>query len=321
MKISSKTITWLLEENNPSVRYLTLRDIKQVSSTNPQLKKAKQASYANGAIAKVLKNMKPEGYWFKPGHGYSPKYKGTVWSLIALSQLGANVEDDERVETACKYYLDNGLCEGGKFTSNGSPSGTIDCLQGNMCAALKEMGCEDPRLDGAYDWLAHSITGNGVKQYYSYKCGPKFACGVNAGKACAWGAVKTMLALSKIPPKKKTSEMKKAVKIGVDFLFSVDPALATYPTKDGAKPSRNWWKLGFPVFYIADILQIIEVLTALGYGKDKRLKNAIDLIYQKQDKNGRWALEYNYQTWYDFGKKKDPNKWVTYRVVKVLQKL
>jgi hypothetical protein len=65
----------------------------------------------------------------------------------------------------------------------------------------------------------------------------------------------------------------------------------------------------------------VEALVALGYGADPRLKNAIAIIREKQDENGRWALEFEYsgKTWVDFGAKKQPNKWVTLRALRVLK--
>jgi hypothetical protein len=104
-------------------------------------------------------------------------------------------------------------------------------------------------------------------------------------------------------------------------LFSVDPAESTYPSGFSDKPSGNWWKFGFPVFYITDILQIVEALVGLGYAHDPRLSNALTLIREKQDEQGRWPLEYSYigKTWVNFGPKKEPNKWVTLRVLRVLK--
>ena len=71
---------------------------------------------------------------------------------------------------------------------------------------------------------------------------------------------------------------------------------------------------------MTDILQIIEVLVNLGYGSDPRLQTAIQLVLDKRDSQGRWVLEYDYngKTWVDFGPKKQPNKWVTLRALKVL---
>jgi len=157
-------------------------------------------------------------------------------------------------------------------------------------------------------------------RYYAYKCGPVFACGANDKKPCAWGASSVMLAFSKLPGEKRTPLIERAIKTGVDFLFSVDPATASWPSGYSARPNQSWWKFGFPVFYIKDILQVTEAMVRLGYGKDPRLANAIQLIQDKQDNQGRWPMEYDYsgKTWVDFGKKKEPNKWVTLRALRVL---
>ena len=69
------------------------------------------------------------------------------------------------------------------------------------------------------------------------------------------------------------------------------------------------------------LLMGLEALVALGYGHDPRLSRSLALIREKQDGNGRWSLEYDYagKTWVDFGAKKQPNKWVTLRALRVLK--
>jgi hypothetical protein len=130
-----------------------------------------------------------------------------------------------------------------------------------------------------------------------------------------------MLAFSQLSRERWTPLIEEAVRQGVEFFFSVDPATATYPSGWSDKPSGNWWKLGFPVFYVTDLLQTVEALARLGYRKDPRLANALAVIRDKQDSQGRWALEYEYtgKTWVDFGPKKQPNKWVTLRALRVLK--
>ncbi len=110
---------------------------------------------------------------------------------------------------------------------------------------------------------------------------------------------------------------------GIAFLLGVDPATAEYPHPYAAAPSGNWWKFGFPVFYVTDLLQLVEALTALGCGDDPRLAHARELVRAKADADGRWPLEYSYagKTWAgaDFGPKRRPNKWVTIRALRALQ--
>jgi hypothetical protein len=131
-----------------------------------------------------------------------------------------------------------------------------------------------------------------------------------------------MLAFGKLPEAQRTPLIEDAIEQGVDFFLNPNPVTAKWPTRLGDKPSRNWWKFGFPVFYVTDLLQVAEGMVSLGYGKDPRLANTLDLIQNKRDEEGRWQLEYDYtgKTWVDFGLKKQPNKWVTLRAMRVLKR-
>ncbi len=330
IEVKTGPLEWLLEPDDIGVKYLAMRDL--LKADGKELLTVKKAAHEVGPIAKILAKMQKEGYWEQPGAGYYPKYTGTVWSVMLLAQLGASPEIDRRIATACSYVLEHNLTKDGHFTVNGLPSGTADCLQGNLCESLLDLGCEDPRLDKTFAWMARSVTGEGVApmtdkkallRYYAGKCGPNFACGSNNKLPCAWGAAKVMLAFSKLPKERRTPLIDKAIKAGVDFLFSKDPATADYPCGYAAKPSGNWWKFGFPVFYVTDILQIAEALCSLGYGADPRLANTLKVIGEKQDNQGRWLLEYDYtgKTWVDFGPKKQPSKWVTLRALRLPLKI
>lgn len=323
-------LAWLLESDSPGVRYLALRDLAGLSDVDAPLRAARRLAHEQGPIAAVLEAMSPPGYWVQPGAGYSPKYRSTVWAILLLAQLGARVEEDERIGRACGYVLDHALTAHGQFSASGAPSGTADCLQGNLCWALAAMGCSDARLEQAFEWLARSVTGDSIAplgdrqaalRYYAGKCGPTFACGANNKLPCTWGAAKVMLALGSLSAAQRTPLVERAIRHGVDFLFSVEPAEAAYPSGFSDKPSQNWWKFGFPVFYVTDLLQIAEALVALGCGSDARLARTLALIRNKQDTQGRWALEYDYngKTWLDFGTKKQPNPWVTLRALRVLK--
>ncbi|MBI9050991.1 MAG: hypothetical protein JEZ00_16335 [Anaerolineaceae bacterium] len=324
-------LDWLLEEEDIGVRYLALRDLCDLADDDRDLIRAKELAHTQGPIAAILDEMHPEGYWMKPGAGYLPKYRSTVWSLVLLAQLGADIEIDARIERGCRYLFENAFNEHGQFGAQGTAASTADCLQGNLCAAMLDLGYEDERLDKAFEWMARSTTGEGVApmkdrkaplRYYSGKIGPDFLCGANNKLACAWGATKVMMAFAKLPSERHTALIQQAIQRGIDFLLAVDPAEAAYPTGWNDNPSRNWWKFGFPVFYVTDMLQILEVFATLNKLDDSRLKNAINLLESKQDEQGKWPLEYSYtgKTWVDFGALKQPNKWVTLRALRVLKK-
>jgi hypothetical protein len=327
------SLDWLLETDtdNPGVRYFALADLLDRPADDSELLDARRAVMASGPVPAILANQEAEGYWVEAGAGYYPKYRGTVWQITFLAQFGAD-GSDSRIQNACDYLLDKSPSPNGGLSMDGKPTGLIHCLQGNLLAALIDLGwLGDARVEAGLDWLARSITGEGiapaedrqaaVRYYRSGNSGPGFPCSANDHKPCAWGAVKAMLALSKVPETKRTAEIQAAIDTGVAFLFSVDPATAAYPMGYSEKPNQSWFRFGYPIGYVTDVLQNMEVLAALGYGRDPRLANAIDLLLSKQDAQGRWKLEYTYngKTWVDVEQKGKPSKWVTLRAARVLK--
>lgn len=272
--LNQDALLWLLEpdHDNPGVRYFALTDLLDRSAYDPEVVAAREAIMSTGPVPVILAAQDEEGYWVEPGAGYYPKYRGTVWSIIFLAQLGADGADP-RMQVGCEYILKHAVSPYGGFSADGKNTGLIHCLQGNLAAALIDLRwLGDPRLDRALDWLARSISGEGiasaeqkdapVRYYRSGNCAPGFACSANNHLPCAWGAVKAMLALSRVPASQRTANIQVAIQVGVDFLLRKDPAQADYPMGYSAKPSRSWFRFGYPVAYVTDVLQNLEVLTA-----------------------------------------------------------
>ncbi len=82
----------------------------------------------------------------------------------------------------------------------------------------------------------------------------------------------------------------------------------------------GWLKFGFPLMYQTDVLEILCIMTRLGY-RDERMREAIDLLVSKQDKQGKWKLEntFNGQFQVDIEQKGRPSKWVTLNALRVLK--
>ena len=333
-KTQQSVIDWLLEEDekNPSIRYFTLVDLLGKEPESREVAQERSILMSCGPIPEILSKQHADGYWVEPGAGYRPKYTSTVWSLIKLAQLGA----DSRVlsvRKACDYVLNHTRGKMGCFSIYATQTGAVHCLQGNLTAALIDLGMiDDQRLTEAIDWMVRSVTGEGfgsvgekdVSPHYirSGISGPGLLCSANDHQLCAWGAVKVALALSKIPPEKRTSHINNAIKICKNALLSKDPAAADYPHPHAKKPSRSWFKFGFPVYYVTDVLQNLSALLGLGLAGDQRLRNAIELVESKREDTGRWKMEYTYngKTWVDIEEKGQPSKWVTYRALSVLKR-
>jgi hypothetical protein len=330
---ASTTLDWLLEKQDPGVRSFALRDLLGAPADEPEVRAARRATVRHSPVKEILEAQEREGYWVKPGPGYAPKYTGTVWQVIFLGQFGANGED-RRVRAGAEYVLDHSRSLQGGFSANATSAAMIHCLQGNLGASLLELGFgTDPRLEQALDWLARSITGEGiapaaeknapVRYYRSGNSGPGFLCSANNHLPCAWGAVPSLDALSRVPPRSRSKPIRRAIDVGVELILSRDPAVADYPMGWSTKPNASWFKFGYPMGYVTDVLRNAEVLAALGYGKDARLQAVAELVLAKRMPDGCWPLEYSYagKTWFDLGEKRKPNKWVTLRAMRVLKRM
>ncbi len=328
------TISWLLEPDpsNPGVRSLALRDLLHLPADDPQRVAAQQEVMRSGPVPVILAAQNAEGWWGQTGPGYPPKYIGTVWSLIQLALLGADGQDP-RVRAACEYVLAHSRSSYGGFSAGADPGGMIHCLQGNLVAAMLDLGCiDEPRLQQAIDWLARSITGEGIapsenkqavpRYYRSGNSAPGFACAANEGQPCSWGAKRVLMALSKLPIERRTHKIQAAIDLGVEFLLSVDLLTAAYPIPSYSdKPSRSWFQLqALPQGYVTDLLLVLEVLVALGYRHDPRLGPALAWLQGKANADDCWVQEYTYngKTWVDIEQKGRPCKWVTLRAMRVM---
>ncbi|MHB8105697.1 MAG: nitrogen fixation protein NifH, partial [Dehalococcoidales bacterium] len=98
---------WLLEESNPSVRYFTLRDILGAAEEDADVKAARKAVMSSGIVPRILEKQNRDGSWGIPADFYLRcKYRGTVWTIILLAQLGAD-GNDKRIQKAAEFILAN----------------------------------------------------------------------------------------------------------------------------------------------------------------------------------------------------------------------
>jgi len=312
--LKENPIPWLLERDNPSVRYFTLTEILERPGEDPEVIEAKEAIMASGPVEGILAAQYPEGFWVKPGVGYSPRYRATVWQIILLAELGASLT--EQIEKGCRYVLEHSfLPELGLFLAHKGPSGAFLCLNGNLICAFSRLGYrEEPRVRKAAERTAEVILRRG------------FGCRYNAIEKkrvpwppCVWGAVKVLSAFSKILADERSHTIEAAIERGVDFLLSYDLIKGDYPGVRGR--SRLWLKFGFPLGYTSDLLEAVTALAELGVA-DPNINEAVEFVISKQGGYGRWLLERNLggKMWVRFEEKGKPSKWVTLRALRAIKK-
>jgi len=344
--LGKKAIDWLLEEENPSIRYFALRDLLNKRETDPEVQATRKAITNSKLLTRIFSKQNPQGFWEESHSPYHPKYKSSYWQIMTLGQLGSS-KDDKRVEKACEHIFQFQHEEGGfssytearalkeyewvqkraesrgktlppreKWVKSHVFESQYSCLTGNMSAALVRLGYEnDVRVRNALKWLVKIQNRDG-----GWLC-PYWKAHVRDKHGCFYGTICPLEAFSEVSEAKRSQEMKQAIEKGAGFLLMHRLYKADH---HGFKPiNPSWLKLSFPWFYGYNILRGLSVLTKLGYVNDERLEDAAEVLLQKRRKDGTWILESApagrmHANIESVGK---PSKWITLHALKVLKRL
>ncbi len=294
---------WLLEKRDPAVRALTLRQVLDRGPRDAELREAQQRAMSSPPISTILKRQRAEGNW--PGTPiYGPKYQGTHWSNLMLTEYGAD-PGDPRIRRAARYVLD----------ALGDPKSAgmdwvferdhgASCFVGNAVRYVSLAGYgTDARLEPLVQRL--------VRESKKFDA----ACWINGEDPCAWGYARLVWGLAALPEAARTREVERTLRRGVEFLLSYKLERGRYPT--ATEPSYLWRQLSFPLFYQADVLFVLRAIDAAGAIDDARAQTAIAWLLSRQDTRGRWAGRAPYAD--RMPSKVDASKWVTLQVVTLLK--
>jgi hypothetical protein len=343
---------WLLEEDNPSVRYLALRHLLERPEDDPEVQAARAAIPRSWVVERIFARQDAGGFWGDPTSPYQPKYKSSYWTLMVLGHLGLSREDErvqrsvehifrfQQPEGACPEHGRGGFAEFGEegarreylykvekaqergkqppeesaFVTDLVHQMTLSCLTGNVVAALLRLGYgDDPRLWQAVDWLVSIQNADG-----GWLC-PYWKAHIRDTHSCFYGTICVLEAFAEIPEGKRPPAVQEATARGAEFLLMHRLYRADHHDLQIINP--KWLKLAFPWFYGYNILRGLWVLTRLGY-RDERMEDALAVLREKQTPEGKWVLE---STPYgrmqaNLEKKGQPSKWITLKALWVLER-
>ncbi len=320
-----KTIDWLLEKENPSVRYFTLTKLLGKNESDKEVLESKNDIMKIGIVPAILEKQNETGYWGEPMRFYSDKYSGTVWQLIVLAEMGADINNTQ-IKKACEFILDNSQdIESYGFAVNrsskaggGRHSEVIPCLTGNMIWSLIKLGyLNDDRVINGIGWIC-KYQRSDDNHYKVPKDWPYDRYEMCWGKhTCHMGVVKSLKALSAILKEQRNKAVKEKITILSEYILIHHIYKKSHDLKSISKP--GWVKLGFPLMYQTDILEILGILADLDY-HDPRMEDAIEKLKTKQNKDGRWNLEntFNGKMIKNVETKGKSSKWITLKALNVL---
>jgi hypothetical protein len=304
-----KSIEWLLEDENPSVRFYTLIDIVGEKLQPSDVLNFEELIRLSDPAASILNLQTPAGIWQEGNFTYNPLYSASYWQLYFLSLLGIT-KNSPGIEKAVELMVNDMQAPNGAFPSAGRYSGNLICLQGITLEMLLRLGYFDaPFTQHLIDFLTDLVFRN------------DFRCKHRQQLKCPWGIAKIIKALNNIPLNNRSENILKTLNKATKFLLSHDIVEANYPRKK--EKSRQWSLFGFPRGFQSDILEISQTLVDAGCSKQNaNIKNAMKYIHDKKLKDWKWKLEFslNGRMLVDIEKKNKPSKWITYFAIKTLLK-
>lgn len=264
--LKDQTMSWLLEEEQPAVRYRALTDLLGLPEDHGSVKKARSEIPKRGWASDILRRRKPGGYWESSESLYRPKYTATNWMVLVLSDLGLTKDDPRIAETAELFFKE--------WMDDRKENIFKDevCIVGNAARFMTRFGYyDDPRTRRLFDRLLEDQKEDG-----GWHCWDSAE-----GTLDCWEA---MAAFAAIPKGNLTRRVKNSIERGAAFY------LERKLFQEGGQRYRPWFRLHYPVHYYYDILVGLDVITALGFGGDRRLRPALEILNRKR-RNERWPLE------------------------------
>jgi len=263
-----EVIDWLLEDNQPSVRYFTLTDLLGRGVRDAEVEDARSNTGKKGWANDILRLQHPQGNWQSQKSLYGPKYTATNWMALILSDLGLTKEDKRMRKTADLFFKQWMALPSGENIFNDEV-----CIVGNTARMLTRFGfADDFRIGKLFDRLVEDQKEDGGWHCFESE----------TGTLDCWEA---LAAFSVLPKSKRTRKIRNSIERGAEFY------LRRRLMQEGNRRYAPWFRFHYPNHYFYDILVGLDVITRLGYGDDRRLRPALEILSKKRQGNGAWLLD------------------------------
>ncbi|MEW6231769.1 MAG: prenyltransferase/squalene oxidase repeat-containing protein [Chloroflexota bacterium] len=300
-------LPWLLEPENPSVRYWTLTDILHRPADDPEVHAARATISTYPPVAELLAAQKPDGYWVKRDY-YLPKNYGTFWVLSVLADLGLTAEN-EHVRRGCQFLFaqqreHGGFCRHRHIPGQGNiwKAQAEPCTQARIVRFLIQFGyADDPRTQAAVDWLLATQRDDAM-----------WLCSHAGRRGCLRATLDYLRVAALDPATAAHPATARAAAVVYDLLM--EPRMGRYHVGD------LWMILEYPYFGYS-VISALEALARLGYRPEQpKVAVATEYLLSRQLPDGTWPLDQSApHPPFDVGQPGEPNKWLTLDALRVIK--
>jgi hypothetical protein len=288
----------LLEQENPSARYLTLRYLLDSGEKDSLVAEARAAIAGWPPVREILAAMDAVNFWGQADRPFYGGAVGTHATLHLLAELG--LPRSPQIEAACENLFECGQHASSGFTCDGTPGQIMLCYTGNATRTLVHFGyLGDPRLERTFDYLvARSASPGGL------------ACPCADGEECRWGIAKVLAAFAALPTAKRTPERLRAARVFSDAVLDHE--------FDLKGRDKRWRDFGFPLDYQSDLVELCDALARLDYGTDPRFQRLLKVVLKARTRDGRWIKRYGTRA-LQVEEHGQPSKWITIRALRAIK--
>jgi len=298
LHVNGDPMPWLLERENPSVRYWTLIDLLGRSPDDAAVLAARAAIGQSPLVTDLFARQHPDGHW---GDDETKPYtaQGAVGVLSLLHMVG--VEPDERTATGCDSFVRFCQHEGGGFSMvKTRRSGIFPCSTGEHLPFLVYFGMgDDARVRRAFAFVVEDMATDDALDCRRYQ-----------HQDCLWGAIAALNGLAVLPADMRSAQSEAVVQRLANTLVDGD--------YDFEGEHKRWLAFGVPRAW--DLLSALRAVAAHGYARDARLAPLLQLVLTRREEQGRWLCGSVSRTW-PLEKRNRPSKWVTLDGQRLLKRI
>ncbi len=304
-------IRWLLETENPSVRYRTMTELLFLPTDHPEAQQARADISTSGPVQSIRSRMHPDGYWLHRGRGAGVDYarnSSTHFVLAYLAELGLDGMDDWVARAAERYLALLGPDELDSEPGEVPPDARTrqSCLYAQNIRTFILLGYRrHPGVQKRVEVLLSDWRHDG-----GYLCDrPGFA---PETKSCFRGAVKALAAFAELPELWESERCRALVNyfLGRQVIYK--------SRRPGVLVREEAAQSAFPFVISASLLEPLYALSRMGYRDHPALQAAWEQLEQKRDAQGRYLLDRSPQKVFDAGPVGQPNKWATFYAYRAL---
>jgi hypothetical protein len=313
---TDSVIEWLLD-GDPAIRWQALRDLVGAAEGTVEREQRKVAREGEGWGARLLARQDPQGTWAggmsSDGGLYSPKWISTTYTMLLLRDFGLP-PGHRKARTACKLLLDEGLQRDGGINYGiwGKSWGRSEtCVTGMVLSILCHFEYDDRRLDTIADHLLEQQMPDG-----GWNC--RLRRGATHASVHTTISALEGLRLYERHRRRQTKAVRDAQQRGREFLL-VHRLFRSHRTGAIIKPA--FIRFAFPPRWHYDILRALDYFQAVDAPRDERLLDAIEIVQNTRQDDGRWLLQHSYRgkTYFELESVGSPSRWNTLRALRVLK--